>query len=242
MGPAAASGEAAHGACVRCASVLAEMLFATALRTSVLIGAVCLCGMAQEAPGPESQNESKGLLLRKAPADYPAQAQAGPVTIAAEFKGHSIPTLQEALSTEDFIVVELGLFGAPGAHVMISAENFTLRVNDRKVPFDSRHFGAVLSSVTDPAWEAPGAAGSKSKTKIAGEAAGAPETTETKPPVSLTRTWAQMVQKAVLPEGDRPLPAGGVIFFPYRGRTKGIHSLELTYTGAAGTVTMALRP
>jgi hypothetical protein len=53
---------------------------------------------------------------------------------------------------------------------------------------------------------------------------------------------AQRVQKATLPEGDRPLPQAGLVFFPYRGGAKGIHSVELTYDGPAGKVTLALQP
>src|SRR5947208_12967891 len=37
-----------------------------------------------------------------------AQTTAGSMTIAAEFKGHSVPTPQGTLSTEDFVVIEAG--------------------------------------------------------------------------------------------------------------------------------------
>jgi hypothetical protein len=53
---------------------------------------------------------------------------------------------------------------------------------------------------------------------------------------------AQRVQKAALPEGDRTLPVAGLIFFQYRGKTQGIHSIELIYAGPAGKVTLALQP
>jgi len=53
---------------------------------------------------------------------------------------------------------------------------------------------------------------------------------------------AQRVQKSALPEGDRPLPQAGLIFFQYRGKSKGIHSMELMYAGAAGKATIALQP
>jgi hypothetical protein len=51
----------------------------------------------------------------------------------------------------------------------------------------------------------------------------------------------QNVQKAALPEGDRALPVAGVIFFPYRGKESGVHSVELIYTGPAGKATVALQ-
>jgi hypothetical protein len=53
---------------------------------------------------------------------------------------------------------------------------------------------------------------------------------------------SQRVQKAALPGGDRALPQAGLIFFQYRGKTTGIHSLELVYSGPAGKATLALQP
>jgi hypothetical protein len=53
---------------------------------------------------------------------------------------------------------------------------------------------------------------------------------------------AQRVQKASLPEGDRALPQAGLIFFQYRGKAQGIHSIELIYAGPAGKATLTLQP
>jgi hypothetical protein len=53
---------------------------------------------------------------------------------------------------------------------------------------------------------------------------------------------AQRVQKATLPEGDRALPLAGLIFFQYRGKTQGIHSIELIYAGPAGKASLTLQP
>jgi hypothetical protein len=58
----------------------------------------------------------------------------------------------------------------------------------------------------------------------------------------LQRAWAQRVQKAALPEGDRSLPQAGLIFFQYRGKTQSIRSMELIYTGPDGTATLTLQP
>jgi hypothetical protein len=52
---------------------------------------------------------------------------------------------------------------------------------------------------------------------------------------------AQRVQKASLPEGDRPLPQAGLIFFQYGGKTESIRSLELIYDGPAGKATLKLQ-
>ena len=52
----------------------------------------------------------------------------------------------------------------------------------------------------------------------------------------------QHVQNAALPEGDRALPVAGLIFFKYGGLPKGIHSVELLYSGPAGKATVTLQP
>ena len=88
-----------------------------ALRIGVPIAAVCLCLQAQNTQNKDAQIDTKGMPPRAAAADYQAHAQAGAVTVAAEFKGHTVPTLQGILSTEDYVVVEAGLFGPPAARI-----------------------------------------------------------------------------------------------------------------------------
>ena len=58
-------------------------------------------------------------------------------------------------------------------------------------------------------------------------------------PIAVSRGWEQRVQKASLPEGERLLPAAGLIFFDHRGKS---NSLELIYNGPAGKATLTLQP
>jgi len=167
------------------------------------------------------------------------------VTVAAEFTGHSVPTLQGPLSTEDFVVVETALFGSPDAQIKLSADDFSLRINGKKTPLPSLPYGMVLGSLKDPEWEPPEPAKSKSKTSLGGggnsdQADGPPP--PVKIPIGVQRAMAQRVQKATLPEGDRALPLAGLIFFQYRGKTQGIHSIELIYAGPAGKASLTLQP
>jgi hypothetical protein len=217
-----------------------------ALRTAVWTTAFCLCVHAQETPGnPASTNQAKGLPPRTAATEYQTQAQAGTVTIAAEFKGHSVPTMQGPLSTEDYVVVETGLFGAPEARIKLSAEDFSLRINGKKSPLPSQPYGLVIGSVKDPEWEPPVPVEKKSKTGLSsggkgdqGDSTPAP----VKIPIEVQRAMAQRVQKASLPEGDRALPQAGLLFFSYRGKPQSIHSIELIYAGPAGKATLNLQP
>jgi hypothetical protein len=220
------------------------MRLSTALTIVVLMAA---CAQGQDTTSKAGQIESKGMPPRATPADYQAHVQAGAVTIAAEFTAHSVPTLQGPLSTEDFVVVETGLFGQPDARIKLSSDDFSLRVNGKKTPLPSLPYGMVLSSLKDPEWEPPEGAKSKGKTSLnAGGDAGQGQNDGPPPPVKVPigvqRAMAQRVQKATLPEGDRTLPVAGLLFFQYRGGAKGIHSVELIYAGSAGKATLALQP
>jgi len=63
-----------------------------------------------------------------------------------------------------------------------------------------------------------------------------------KPPFDVQRKLELRVKKISMPEGERPLPQAGLIYFKYRGKEKGIRSLELIYEGAAGSVTIPMHP
>src|SRR5271154_1781878 len=114
------------------------MQFPLQFRIGVVILTALTVGLCQSAPGQETPSkdatgkdtqarEIKGIPPRATPADYQAHAAAGAVTIGAEFTGHSVPTSEAVLSTEDYVVVEVGLFGPPEARVRLSYENFALR-------------------------------------------------------------------------------------------------------------------
>jgi len=212
------------------------------IRTGVLLGAACLSFYAQNPPPREGQADNKGILPRATPSDYLSQVKVGQYTLAAEFKGHSIPNDQGPLVSEEYVVVEVAFFGAPGAKLVLSPEHFSLRLNGKKNTIPSRHFGLVLGSVKDPEQE-PTKAKSKSKTNIGGSERepGEPEA-PVKIPLETQRAWAQRVQQAVLPEGERPLPQAGVVFFPHRGKTQGLRAVELVYNGPAGEASVALEP
>jgi hypothetical protein len=223
------------------------MRLSPVLRIGLPIAVIGLCLQAQTPQATDAQSAAKGMPPRAAPADYQAHAQAGAVTVAAEFKGHSVPTLQGTLSTEDYVVIETALFGPPGAQTKLSAGDFSIRLNGKKAPLPAQQFGLILQSLKDPEWEPPEPAAPKSKSRFGGggktqKGPDDPPPAPVKIPIPVQRAMAQRVQKAALPEGDRPFPQAGLIFFEYRGKTKNIHSIELIYAGPAGTVTLTLQP
>jgi hypothetical protein len=209
--------------------------------------AICLCVQGQTTQSKDAEPETKGLPPRAAPSDYQARTRAGAVTVAAEFAGHSVPTLEGPLSTEEYVVVEVGLYGPPGTRIKLSADDFALRINGKKTPFPSQRFALVLASLKDPEWVPPEQATSKSRASVSGGGTGQQSESDTPPapvpiPIGVQRAMAQRVERASLPEGERTLPEAGLLFFQYRGKAKGIHSVELIYAGPAGKATLPLQP
>ena len=205
----------------------------------VLIGAAFVHAQSKDA----TANEVKGMPPRVAPTEYQAHGEAGPLTIAADFTGHSVATPEATYTTEDYVVVEVGLFGAPGARAKLSTGDFSLRINGKKTASPSQPYQLVFKALKDPEWEPPSKE-SKSKTSIGGggggDSGGPPAPVHM--PMELRRAMEQRVQRVTMLEGDRALPQAGLLFFEYRGKTQGIRSLELIYNGSAGNASLALQP
>jgi len=218
-----------------------SMRLLPAVRSSV-IWLSALCSGAQVPTSPTS--ESKGTPPRATPADYQVHAQAGAITIAAEFAGHSVPTLENTYTTEDYVVVETAFFGGEQGRLKLSIEDFSLRINDKKAPLTSQPLGFVAKTLKDPEWQPPNQEKEKSKTSLNSGGGGGDSSPAPPPkmPLELRRAMELKVQKAVLPEGDRALPVAGLIFFPYRGKTQNIRNMELVYSGPAGNANLALQP
>jgi hypothetical protein len=216
---------------------------------------------APDAQSPEAQakdaqvREVKGIPARASATDYQAHAVAGNVTVAADFTGHSVATPEAVFSTEDYVAIEVALFGPPEARLKLSHDDFSLRIiaigrtplerrakAKKATAMPAQPYGLVLKSLKDPSWEPPTPASKGSKTSIGGGGGGGNDPPPATPhmPFDLVRAMQQKVQKASLPEGDRALPGAGLIFFDYHGKTEG-RTIELIYSGPAGKATLTLQ-
>jgi hypothetical protein len=187
---------------------------------------------------------TRGMPARATPNDYQGHGAAGPLTIGAEFFQHTVPSPEGILGTEDYVVVEAGVFGPPGARTTLNPGDFTLRVNGKKM-LQSEAYAVVFKSLKDPEWEPDVPVDKASKTSInsnGGGKGGNDPPVVPKPPFKLQREWNLRMQKEAFPEGDRALPQAGLLFFRYTGKASGIHSVELIYSGPAGKATLELQP
>src|SRR5256885_6473828 len=133
----------------------------------VLIGAASVSAQSKDA----TANEVKGMPARVAPTEYQAHGEAGPLTIAADFEGHSVATPEATYTTEEYVVVEVGMYGAPGVRGKLSKGDFSLRINGKKTAVPSQPYELVFKSLKDPEWEPPSKE-QKSKTSIGGGGGG----------------------------------------------------------------------
>jgi hypothetical protein len=200
----------------------------------------------QSPPDKEAQPQvqAQSIPPRTAPSDYQSKAQAGKFTIAAEFTAHSIPTSLGPLTSEDFVAVEVAIYGPAGAKLTLSEEHFSLRINGAKKPSPAARYETTYQSLKDPEWIAPEPVEKKSKTGIGtGGGEGGDSTPPSPPPIPfpVRRAMQQRVQKAALAEGDRLLPQAGILFFQNRKETKKIQSVELYYEGPAGKTKLKLQ-
>jgi hypothetical protein len=162
--------------------------------------------------------------------------------MCAEFMGHGVPTEEGGpYSTENYIVMEAALYGAPGAKIQLSYKDFSLRINGKKQAVPSQPYVTVFPNLKDPEWEP--LASAQAETTIAGAGNTQADRTKQVPkmPMPLRHTMEQRVLKASISEGERALPQAGLLFFEFHGETKAIKSMELVYSGSAGKATLPVQ-
>ncbi len=211
----------------------------------ISVFAVALAGVILCAQVPPKEVRAEGIPPRATPSDYQAHKQVGKITIGAEFAGHFVTTPDKTLTTDDYVIVEVGLFGPPGTKLDLSTDEFALRINQKKNPSPSQSSVMVNSSLRDPDWQPPDQQKDKPKTMINSSGNQNADSGPPPPvhiPLELQRAMAERALKASLEEGERPLPQAGLLYFRYTGKDKGIHTIELIYNGPAGKATIELQP
>lgn len=208
-----------------------------------------------------------GTTPRAKAADYPVHTQTGGVALGAEYLVRSIPVRNQTLVTQDYLVVEVALYGLPGQPLMVSDGQFTLRLNGKKQVLHAQAPGFVAASLKYADWEHRPSLVGYGGLGDAGVIIGRPEQTERFPGdnrTSRTRLPApprapapedpsglpkeevpppeQLVMEAALPGGPAKGPVSGYLYFAHKGKTKSIKTLELLYAGPPGSAVLRLLP
>jgi hypothetical protein len=208
---------------------------------------------------------AQGTPPKTSPSDYSAHAALdNGFSIAADYLVRSLPTPGGTLVADDYLVVDAMFFGPLQPALKMSAGHFLLRINGQKVPLTNQSTGMVAASIKDPNWAPkPGVtviAGSDNRDVVYGPRSPVesfpgdptvghpqqprvpdPETSaglEKEPEMPIE----ERLVRSAMPETERVAPAGGLLFFSYRGKTKSIKSVELIYEGPSGKATLTLLP
>jgi hypothetical protein len=161
---------------------------------------------------------AQGTAPQSAAKDYPVHIDLNDgFTLGAEYLVHSIPSPHGFYVVDDYLIVEIGVFGPKFGHLSISADQFGLRINGTK-PLTPDAAGIIASGYT------------------IGRMPGSPQGGADTDSMSIE----DRIKHAAIPEGDIKTPFAGLLYFPFRGKTKAIKTMDLLYEGPAGKIALKL--
>ena len=161
--------------------------------------------------------------------------------------GHGVPTAEGGpYSTENYVVVEAGLFGPPDAKIQLSYKDFSLRINvEKDLAEPQPALRDSLRQLERSEWEPAsfGVGRGSNQHRRRGEAASpGRQKVVPKMPIELRHVMEQRVLKGVdigrRTRGFRRL--GCCSSNIVRGDQGQIRSMELLYNGPTGKATLAL--
>jgi hypothetical protein len=184
---------------------------------------------------------------QKAAADYPVHVQLGTITLAAEYMAHSLPTPAGVMITNEYLVVEAAFFGPSMSRLNMSPSHFSLRINGRGTPLVTELPGIISASIKFPGGRPDFPDRANDDNVSIGPRPPPGQRPADSQPITIAEkvredTIDNRIRDVSLAEGQRSLPSAGMIYFPYRGKIKNIHSLELFYEGPTGKATLKLLP
>jgi hypothetical protein len=185
--------------------------------------------------------------------DYEVHGQSKDVGIGAEFMIHSFSGQGQTYIAKDFLVVEVALYPPKGESINVNEGSFALRVNGKKQLLQPVPPQMVATRLQRPDWQTgprlEGGGGLGNAGVILGrprppQIPGAPEPrgpTQPRAPDPEDRSGIdreppvpahELVVRTALPEGPHKAAVSGFLYFPYKGKTTSIKSLELLFEDA----------
>jgi hypothetical protein len=183
--------------------------------------------------------------------EYPVHAAAGEIELGAEYFLHSIPSPRGMLFAQDYLVVEVAIFGSSKLPFATGPGRFHLRVNNGKLLLSPDSATFVVASMKHEDWN-----GERPHLEVgagmgdAGVTIGRPTTGGRLPDGSDSRNrrttttgpqfFEEWLPQAELIDMRKKLPISGMLFFPYTKKVKTIKKLELIYEGPEGSTALLL--
>ena len=190
-------------------------------------------------------------------ADYPVHVAVPNMELAADYLVHSLPGPKGVLFVQDYLIVEVAAYPTNLVGAAWATGQFSLRINKKGTPVLPQAPGMVAASVKYPDWvqrpTAVAQVGVDDKSVIfgqptpvgrfPGDPAGVPSTRPRVPSQEDSTaenqapemTIDEICQRQALYDGPIRKPVNGFLYFPFSGKLKSIHSLELLYETVDGT-------
>jgi len=228
--------------------------------SALVVGVVAACGLLLG-------QGSSGTAPKSKASEYALHTEVGKLALGAEYLVHSFSCRNQTFVTSDYLVVEAAVYPAPGEALEVASGQFMLRLNGKGQLLHAQAPGFVAASLKYPDWERRRRLEVGGGIGDVGVRIGGPPRVERFPgdprpqqtrlptppqapapqdPSGLDREPPLRAEEAVvvaaLPEGKARGPLSGYVYFAYKGKIKSIRKLELIYSGAAGSVTLALIP
>ncbi len=188
--------------------------------------------------------------------DYPVHASLSGMELGAEYLVHSLPGPKGVIFIRDYLIVEVAAYPTNLVGGEWKKEQFSLRINRKGAAILPESAGMVAASVKYPDWEQrPHTAvqagiddrnvsiGQPSVARFPGDPTSSrpipsPVPEQESPTGEGTEpelTVDQICERQALYDGPFRKPVNGFLYFPFEGKLKSIHSLELLYEAADGS-------
>jgi hypothetical protein len=192
-----------------------------------------------------------GTKPKPAPTDYDVHGTDGPLDIGAEYMVHSYSNGEQMFLAERYLVVEIALFPVMKTdEVTVDMSKISLRLNNKTSlqPVDPKEVAASLkpspwSRIRNGGMNGGGGAGPLGIPFPGGgqgpyppqqRVPNPPRAPEQDPPGGIERTKAspeEVLLDTALPPGQHKGAVSGFVYFPYRGKSSSLKSVELEYSG-----------
>ena len=195
-----------------------------------------------------------GLAPRPKPEDFPVNEKTEKLAIGAEFMVHSFGRDSDRYVHEDYLTVEVGVYPMNrAAPLLVSRAHFMLRVNGKKEAILADTPSMVSMSLKYRDWDQQSqrqdGGGQQTESRFPGDnrptqgrrpaPTQAPEGTTPAGPAHIPPS--ELLREVALDEKEHKYPAGGYLYFPFRGKLKSVKTLDLIYNNGAESVTLRLR-